>query len=291
MAKSKKKIKQSFRKQLKENKQLLLGISFAIFMLLFASFAARSDFFRTQKNSKPVPEELTKSLTQTPSTTDWLTYTNNEYGFSFKYPEYIREHGFGSSFGNNLIWISGPDSLIIRINIIPSNKNPEKWWSEQVTEPYSKKPVNCYELEIVNNVNSTYYPENILLDLNKKLLIASNTRNDEKICLDPPIVKLIMFSHNNNLIIITSGISTLSEDILSTFEILNEPTISNECVVTGCSNQICASEELVTTCEHKEIYSCYENATCEVQHDGECGWTMDDSLSKCLQSYVGEPSI
>jgi eight-cysteine-cluster-containing protein len=139
MAKDKKKKKESLKSQFKENKQLLLGISFAISMLLFASLGARSDFFKTKEKSKPVPDELTKNLTPSPKT--------------------------------------------------------------------ENRPVD------------------------------------------------------------------------------------KSCVVTGCSGQICSDEEVTTTCEYKEIYSCYKTATCEVQPDGECGWAMDEKLRDCLQSYVGEPSL
>lgn len=129
--------KEPFQKQLKDHKYLITGIIFAVIMLLFAFLGARSDFLRNRKQSKPIPNELTKSLTPLP--------TNN-----------------------------------------------------------------------------------------KK---------------------------------------------------------SGECKITGCSGQICTEEEVVTTCEYKEIYSCYKTATCEVQDNGECGWTMNDQLSRCLQSFVGEPSL
>jgi hypothetical protein len=139
MAKKSKKKKDSLKTQLKENKQLLIGVSVAILMLLVASFGARGDFLRMKKESKPVPDELVKSLSPTPT--------------------FIKEVG------------------------------------------------------------------------------------DKK------------------------------------------------CIITGCSSQICSDEEITTTCEYKEIYSCYETANCEVQKDGECGWTMDNDLSECLQSFVGEPSL
>ena len=133
-----KKIRYNLTKQMEDNKLLLIGISVATLMLLVASFGARGDFFDRKRQRKPIPEELEKSLTTTPT-------------------------------------------------------------------------------------------------------------KSEK-----------------------SG---------------------NECVVTGCSNQICASEEVVTTCDYKEIYSCYENATCEAQEDGRCGWTVDKALIECLQKYVSEPSL
>lgn len=55
-----------------------------------------------------------------------------------------------------------------------------------------------------------------------------------------------------------------------------------ECIVTGCSGQVCASEEMTTTCEYKEEYACYEQARCEVQESGECGWTFTDEFNQCV---------
>ncbi len=54
------------------------------------------------------------------------------------------------------------------------------------------------------------------------------------------------------------------------------------CVVTGCSGQVCAEEDVFTTCEWREEYACYETATCERQVDGACGWTATEELDACL---------
>jgi eight-cysteine-cluster-containing protein len=53
---------------------------------------------------------------------------------------------------------------------------------------------------------------------------------------------------------------------------------------TGCSGQICASEDVITTCEWREEYACYDTATCETQADGRCGWTPTAELDACLAS-------
>lgn len=55
------------------------------------------------------------------------------------------------------------------------------------------------------------------------------------------------------------------------------------CVVTGCSNHICASGERMTTCEYKDEYSCYADAVCEIQANGECGWTLTEKARACLE--------
>jgi eight-cysteine-cluster-containing protein len=58
----------------------------------------------------------------------------------------------------------------------------------------------------------------------------------------------------------------------------------NVCVRSGCSGQICVpeGEEVFTTCEWREEYACYDDATCELQEDGDCGWTYTDELAACL---------
>ncbi len=61
------------------------------------------------------------------------------------------------------------------------------------------------------------------------------------------------------------------------------PPVSNGgCVVTGCSSQLCAEEEMITTCEYIPTYACYSGATCARQTDGTCGWTMTTQLVQCL---------
>jgi hypothetical protein len=61
----------------------------------------------------------------------------------------------------------------------------------------------------------------------------------------------------------------------------NVPQLS-ACQVTGCSGQICSDKEVVTTCEYREEYACYQRAVCERQPTGECGWTPSVELTMCL---------
>ena len=60
---------------------------------------------------------------------------------------------------------------------------------------------------------------------------------------------------------------------------------AKKCYVGGCSAQLCTDEEgVASTCEYRESYACYQNATCEVQPSGECGWTETAELTSCLMS-------
>lgn len=56
----------------------------------------------------------------------------------------------------------------------------------------------------------------------------------------------------------------------------------NDCIVTGCSGQVCADEEVMTACIFLPEYACYRSATCTRQASGECGWTETPALTACL---------
>ena len=56
-----------------------------------------------------------------------------------------------------------------------------------------------------------------------------------------------------------------------------------QCFVGGCSGQICSDQEgVISTCEWRPEYACYHDAKCEVQTDGNCGWTQTTELQACL---------
>jgi hypothetical protein len=71
-----------------------------------------------------------------------------------------------------------------------------------------------------------------------------------------------------------------------------QPPPKVTCVKTGCSATVCteAGKEVVTTCEFKAEYACYQNAACEAQSDGKCGWTQTDALKACLASPPPAPA-
>lgn len=55
------------------------------------------------------------------------------------------------------------------------------------------------------------------------------------------------------------------------------------CFIGGCSSQICSDQsDVVSSCEYRSEYSCYQKATCERQVSGECGWTKTTELESCL---------
>ncbi|WP_437965449.1 hypothetical protein WMF04_38310 [Sorangium sp. So ce260] len=61
------------------------------------------------------------------------------------------------------------------------------------------------------------------------------------------------------------------------------------CVVTGCSGQVCADEDVATDCEYREEYACYEkHSVCERGESGACGWRATPELEACIEEASGE---
>ena len=54
------------------------------------------------------------------------------------------------------------------------------------------------------------------------------------------------------------------------------------CIKTGCSSQVCSDKEVITTCEFRPEYACYQKAVCERQSNGNCGFTQTRELTECL---------
>jgi len=64
----------------------------------------------------------------------------------------------------------------------------------------------------------------------------------------------------------------------------DSPGVSNltPCMKTGCSRAICSDHNVISTCEWRPEYACYQKATCERQADGNCGFTQTRELTSCL---------
>lgn len=69
------------------------------------------------------------------------------------------------------------------------------------------------------------------------------------------------------------------------FTVTKDAVTTGSCYIGGCSSQICSDQpDMASTCEYREVYSCYKGATCTRQSNGQCGWTQTASLSSCVQA-------
>lgn len=85
------------------------------------------------------------------------------------------------------------------------------------------------------------------------------------------------FTHKVN------GTRTKGRTATNVFVRVDNPAQSEGCFVGGCSSQICSDQEgVISTCEFRPEYACYQQASCERQTDGACGWTQTPELTTCL---------
>ena len=59
------------------------------------------------------------------------------------------------------------------------------------------------------------------------------------------------------------------------------------CVRAGCSDHLCVEEgmDIASTCEWRPVYECYQQATCERQENGQCGFTPTHEFVECLEHF------
>lgn len=62
-----------------------------------------------------------------------------------------------------------------------------------------------------------------------------------------------------------------------------ECEVDSDCFETGCSGQLCAAEDIASTCEWLPWYGCFgEPVTPCGCVDGFCAWTDQEALNECL---------
>ena len=71
----------------------------------------------------------------------------------------------------------------------------------------------------------------------------------------------------------------------SFFETKIDFTTDAQCVVDGCNGEVCHEEGDglgASICIALPFNACYDNAICERQILGACGWTQTQELKECL---------
>jgi eight-cysteine-cluster-containing protein len=61
-------------------------------------------------------------------------------------------------------------------------------------------------------------------------------------------------------------------------------TADADCRATGCGGTLCASHDVITTCEHRPEHDCYRAPTTSCGcFEGRCSWAPTDALRECLR--------
>jgi hypothetical protein len=65
------------------------------------------------------------------------------------------------------------------------------------------------------------------------------------------------------------------------------PPPGSSCRKTGCAGELCAAQDVVTSCRWRPEYACYQGATCALGPDGACGFVQTPALQRCLAETRG----
>jgi hypothetical protein len=109
--------------------------------------------------------------------------------------------------------------------------------------------------------------------------LGNNTQAAEAAMREPAGVMI----SGNNVPVTGPGGRSLTLKAMQVY-LRDSPGVSNlkPCMKTGCSRAICADHNVISTCEWRPEYACYQKATCARQADGNCGFTETRQLTSCL---------
>jgi eight-cysteine-cluster-containing protein len=68
-------------------------------------------------------------------------------------------------------------------------------------------------------------------------------------------------------------------------------TSDDECAATGCSGQVCAAEPVLTTCEFRPEYACFQDpaiTSCGC-NEGQCAFAPTPELAACIEEATADP--
>lgn len=251
-------------------------ISVALVVGVFLSFWANNQF---DLISQPLLGEVEEGFVTEEETQQWKTYTDYDYFFSIDYPE------------NWDFSVRDSENEQLRSVFFFTNKeeSPERGLVLNIVreEDFVNKLRSGTFLTIVDRIES-------MKDLN--LFNSPDFLTEESFISETNIYSFLgdnVFNFRLDLepeATLTHELKLVYEEIydsmIQSFE-YNREEATPDCRPTGCSSQICSDEEVTTTCEYSEAFACYENAVCERQSTGECGWTLTDNLKQCLRSAAG----
>jgi len=69
---------------------------------------------------------------------------------------------------------------------------------------------------------------------------------------------------------------------------VDESNYQKKCIRTGCSGEICSDQNVITPCQYRCEYGCYQNyAKCE-EVDSSCQWVEEAGFSFCMEKCAKE---
>lgn len=265
-------------------------ILIAFFIIFFLTMGTAAAIYTFKEASRGENIRQTISPTPYPATTanpDWKTYSNTPGKYQISYPINYKIN-IGKSTSLDGVVLPQMDTYVELISDIIPGTNGNMKISINSTETNYKTARDVASSagcpEISNSKGADYKIDNT------NALIFENTN-----CSALGITIIDFIKNGRAYTIGIEGTASYEKlkpvysQLLSTFKFTDATgETSTECVVGGCSGQLCGEatddDGMISTCEYTAAYACYKTASCARQTDGKCGWTQTEALTTCLES-------
>ena len=207
------------------------------------------------------------------------TYKDSEFGITFNKPKEasvtyeagrlkITYVGEGSSTGELT------DGFTFFINVLETEDSIKDVARERMDNMKFAEIVSTISEEEINGLDG------------QSFTIKTGLGNESKYFIYQLEDKII--STSQSIIDPNEGeYADIVEDILLSIDLQEDSTVSKKCKASGCSGEICSTEEVVSTCEFLPGMECIDLAGCGMV-DGECGWTLNEEAANCFIEVLEE---
>lgn len=214
----------------------------------------------------------------TGETVNWKTYTNTKAGYSIKYPPewYVLSPRKNDPLDSKNIRIAYDQDLKISQQL----KKDETYASLDILIKDSDGKTAkefLLEHEDIKEMSDKIFTQKI--DKYEAYTFQSQRNQYTALVKNGILYEFQLIAAGSNQRVNMY----LGSESISTFKFLDQTSGAKECKPTGCSGEICSDKDEVSICIIRTEDGCYENAKCERQSNGECGWTQTEELKSCLQ--------
>lgn len=296
-----------------------LTVVLVLCLLLCAGYAvyAIGQYVETQQSSTQEVPLMSEEEVQAPTpditsyvqiTKDWPVYTDPRQTFQIKYPRDWTYQNTCASFRQfrNSVCIYSFDFTFG--GGTSKNNNVALQQAEQgelvVIRSFDEKQYVAYDKQAFcspgGEVQISNCREDVLRDQKVAIREIGSPMREENVWIirdDTVIAQISRFSPPGMTEPFSSVmLSTLRFDLPQQRSLSDQSNTKGSCVRAGCSGELCVDsfveEErgINTTCVFKDEYACLQQAICERQVDGTCGWTQTEESQQCLTNLTPLPT-
>lgn len=285
---------------------VLMGVGYIAFnsgQTLQSTQVTPADSSQSEQEEKITPSPNTTSYVQI--TQQWPLYINPAQTFQIKHPKDWIFQNNCTAFRQfrNTVCMYDPD-----FRFMPAQKNVDALFQQPeqgelvVIRSFAENQYVAYNKEEYCSPETTVSIQNCREETIREQKVAirevGNPVYEENIWYiqDDMVVMQVSRFFSPDISAPESALMLSTLSLKEKTTPIDQSNTRGSCVRTGCSGELCVdsfveqeSGGIATTCEFKEKYACYQNAICERQPNGNCGFTQTEESQQCLTNLTGTP--